>query len=88
MGNRQGVSGVNNGRAWFYLTLWHGTPEDFTTSFSHNIAEEETLASSIQSADYTGALIALLDTAEAEIAALGAYQTHINKTTEVTWYVH
>lgn len=88
MVSQQEVSGVSNGRAWFYLTLWRGTPEDFTTSFTLDIAESETLAASIQTADHADALVAMLDTTEAEIAAWDAYSTHITKTTEVTWYVH
>lgn len=75
-------------RSWFYLTLWRGTPEEFTTSFALDISESESLDASIPSSNHADALVAVLDTAEAEIAAGDAHSTHITKTTEVTWYVH
>lgn len=75
------------GRAWFYLTLWRGTPAEFTDEIDVEI----------QQADPAQALIAVTNAAEAGIERIAAAAADIvskdtigmdiKTETAVVWYV-
>ena len=74
-------------RSWFYLTLWRGTPPEFTSEFNANIAETESAIVDIEKET----------SAQTEIVAVAAFGVtiferesigvEILKDTEVVWYV-
>lgn len=83
--NRQGVSGL--GRAWFYLTLWRGTPPEFTDDVTVEIQQAESAQSLIAVSDAAEAGIERTTAAAADIASKDAFSMDIIKETAVVWYV-
>lgn len=83
--NRQGVSGL--GKSWFYLTLWRGTPAEFTDEIDVEIQQAEPVQSIIVTADAAGADIERTTAAAVDIASKDAYSMDIIKESAVVWYV-
>ena len=77
-----------NGRAWFYLTLWHGTPPEFTTEIGVNIARVDSVSASIHTADAVESGIRTADSFETEISTQETAGADIITVTEVVWRVH
>ena len=85
MGNRQGVFGLS--RSWFYLTLFRGTPAEFT----------DNVDAAIQQANPVQAIVAIAEAAEAgiehmvsvvtDIVSKDTISMDINTETAVIWYV-
>lgn len=74
-------------KSWFYLTLWRGTPREFTEEFGADIAETEKATIKIQKTD---SLASEISTAHSVISAVITecdVGTDITTTTGVTWYV-
>ena len=85
MGNLQEVFGVN--KSWFYLTLWHGTPPEFTNEFIVDINNVNTFSTDIQSKDETYTSIETVSLLSANLKTIESINSEIITTTEVTWYV-
>ena len=76
------------GRSWFYLTLWRGTPKEFTTEFNTQIQESNATLASIKRTDAAQTNINTIASLSANIRSLEAIGTDIITTTEVVWYVN
>lgn len=75
-------------KAWFYLTLWRGTPPDFTTEFDAEITEADKRTALIHTTDTANANIQTLASAIANVVRQELIGTDIITTTEVVWYVN
>ncbi len=78
---------TNDNRSWFYLTLWHGTPPEFTTTFDVDIVESEKAYVSVQKKDSFETMIEKQANAAAQIIENEKVGIDIIKTTEVVWFV-
>lgn len=76
-----------NGRSWFYLTLWRGTPPEFTSEFAAQIGDIDSAFASIKTADTAESRITTSFSGDAAIPRTDAVRGDIITTTEVTWRV-
>lgn len=83
--NRQGVSGL--GRAWFYLTLWRGTPAEFTDDFDVEIQQSEPVQALVAVTDAAEAGIERITMAATNLMSEEQFDMDIIKETAVVWYV-
>ena len=83
--NQQGVFGL--GRSWFYLTLWRGTPAEFTTEASTEIQKSTPAQALIAAADAAEASISRITTAVTDIISMDNFNMDITTETAVVWYV-
>ena len=74
-------------RAWFYLTLWRGTPAEFTDEIDVEIQRAEPVQALVAIADGAEAGIEQTTAAAADIASKDAYSMDIIKESAVVWYV-
>lgn len=75
------------GKSWFYLTLWHGTPEEFTTKIEREIQEASSALAYVKTADGMSSKIDTTASLSANIRSRETIGTEIITTTEVVWYV-
>ena len=78
---------MSENKSWFYLTLWRGTPPEFT----------ERVDAKIKKSDSANAFIKTMDTANSEIGKSGSllsdvsvclsFDAEIIKRTKVVWHV-
>lgn len=78
---------MSEGRSWFYLTLWSGTPPEFTDEFDADITKTEFTATAIHeqddaSADIDTEFVGAVDIVEKDTATVSIIQT-----LEVIWLV-
>ena len=85
MVNRQGVFGLN--RSWFHLTLWRGTPAEFTEEIGAEIQQASPAQAIITTAETTGASIERVTTAVTDIVNMSVFNMDIITETAVVWYV-
>lgn len=83
--SQQGVFGLN--RSWFYLTLWRGTPAEFTDDVTVEIQQAEPVQALVAVANAAEAAIERMTAAATEIASKDAYSMDIITETAVVWYV-
>ena len=76
-----------NGRSWFYLTLWRGTPPEFTTDLSAQIGESDLALVRIQAAQAAAASIGTASHGHAAIPHTEAAGADVITVTEVNWRV-
>lgn len=76
------------GRSWFYLTLWRGTPPEFTTELDAKITQGDSAAAVIHTADTADSSIDTAASLAARIYSREAVGSDITKVTEVVWRVH
>lgn len=76
-----------NGRSWFYLTLWHSTPPEFTTEIDAQIGTVESAFASIKTAEAAESSIATTFSGNAVIHRADAVGVDVITTTEVIWRV-
>lgn len=74
-------------KSWFYLTLWRGTPKDFTTEYDVEIDESKDSSAVIKKTDKVTAKLSRADKAYAEIYTKDAIKRKVETSTEVVWYV-
>lgn len=74
-------------QAWFYLTLWRGTPPEFTDEFDADIAETDFAAASIQDLDEASAEIDTEVAGAVEIIEKDTATVSIVQSLEVIWFV-
>ena len=74
-------------RDWFYLTLWRGTPPDFTEEITAEIQDADAGSAIIYQADSADSYINTMASAFANIECQEAISTHMITSTEVIWYV-
>lgn len=96
MDYRQEVFGV--GRSWFYLTLWHGTPPEFTEYIEKELEQVKVLNTFIVSTDGVRSSIDTVSSLYSDITKHRSVNvdikdreevsTDIITVTEVVWYVH
>lgn len=77
-----------NGRSWFYLTLWHGTPPEFTSEFDAQIADADSASAFIHTASVAESNIETAASYAANIRSRDAVGAEITTVTEVVWRVH
>lgn len=75
-------------RSWFYLTLWRGTPPEFTNEFDAQIQTSDSALVQIKAMDAAQSSIGTLASFAAQIKNREAFNAEINMATEVTWYVN
>lgn len=75
-------------QAWFYLTLWHGTPPEFTTELDAHITRADSAAAVIHTADAADSSIETTASLVAKVHTREAVGTDIITRTEVVWRVH
>lgn len=85
MVNRQGVSGL--GKSWFYLTLFRGTPPEFTTDADVEIQKASSAQAFIAVANAAEAGINRITTAVTDIISMDNFNMDIITETAVVWYV-
>lgn len=85
MVNRQGVFGLS--KAWFYLTLFRGTPPEFTTDADVEIQKTSPAQALIAAADAAEAKINRITTAVADIISMDNFSMDLITETAVIWYV-
>lgn len=76
-----------NGRSWFYLTIWRGTPPEFTSEFDAQIGDTDSAFASIKTADTAESHITTAFSGDAAIQRTDAVGIDIITTTEVIWRV-
>lgn len=74
-------------KSWFYLTLWRGTPPEFTDDLGADIAEAEKVAVGIQRTDNLASEISTALSAVSNVISRSDIGTNVTTTTEVIWYV-
>ena len=86
MGNQQEVYGVS--RSWFYLTLWHGTPEEFTTFYDVEIADIDFAHANISTQSKTMVDIEKTTIVTADVQKVEDADVDVITKTEVIWLVN
>jgi len=76
-----------NGRSWFYLTLWRGTPPEFTTEIDATIGDVDRAFANIKTAEAAESHIATAFSGDAAIPQTEAVGVDIITVTEVIWRV-
>ena len=74
-------------KSWFYLTLWHGTPPEFTSEFDVEISDTSPVDAMIRRADDMDTELNTTASLSADIRSRETIGTELIKTTEVVWYV-
>lgn len=77
----------NDGRSWFYLTLWRGTPPEFTTEVNAQIGDIDRAFANIKTAEAAESHIATTDAIEAGIRTGETVGVDVITVTEVIWRV-
>ena len=78
---------MSSGKSWFYLTLWRGTPPEFTNEIETEIHESDHVNSVIHKTDSVGSEIKLSDAVSAFVQSGELFGIDIIRKTEVVWYV-
>lgn len=73
--------------SWFYLTLWHGTPPEFTSEAEIEIGVTSNAPARICTSDNTYMGIVTDNDALASIRGETSADTDVITTSEVIWYV-
>ena len=73
--------------SWFYLTLWHGTPPEFTHNADVIIETETHTAAGIHALDALATSVNTKDDYTAQIEATTIINTDVITKTEVIWLV-
>lgn len=74
-------------RSWFYLTLWRGTPPEFTSEYSAEIKDAEHGSAPVVTSSSADVNIKTMVAAVASMVCRELIGTDIQSTTEVVWYV-
>lgn len=74
-------------RSWFYLTLWRGTPPEFTEEISTEINDVDKADSMITKESRVGSFIDTVANYSSKIRSRDTFSTAINTETEIIWYV-
>lgn len=74
-------------KSWFYLTLWKGTPKEFTSEYNVQIKERDSKNVTVKQEDRLSTAIGRRSKADVIIHEKGRYSSTVNITTEVVWYV-
>lgn len=75
------------GQSWFYLTLWRGTPPEFTDEAEVEIVTASFPAASVETTSNAETEIKTSNSHEAEIVGSTLAAFDIITTTEVVWIV-
>ena len=76
-----------SGRSWFYLTLWHGTPEEMTEFVNAELDTADRHGVEIVTADRAAGNIERTASSNALIDKTSSARAEITSRTEVVWYV-
>ena len=74
-------------RAWFYLTLWNGTPPEFTDEFEVRIRESDAFDAAVQESSAAETQISTVEAYAADVESLEEIGTDVITSTGVIWYV-
>ena len=86
MDSQQEGYGVS--RSWFYLTLWHGTPEEFTTYYDIEIENLDFANANVHHTDSVSAVVDKAISLTAKIDYSDNATTDVITQTEVNWLVN
>ena len=75
-------------RSWFYLTLWNGTPPEFTEEIDINIQELDAFDASVRRTNAAQTNIMTGAAFTSNIRSREAIDTDVVTSTGVVWYVH
>lgn len=75
------------GKSWFYLTLWRGTPPEFTDDFEATIASADSAEVIVREGDPAEAIVATSDSASVGIVQTDKATVEILQKLEVVWIV-
>lgn len=78
---------MSEGRAWFYLTLWKGTPQEFTSEISTEIVELESLNFYINTLTSFDSKLKTTLEKDVFINEFEAVDVNVIVITEVNWFV-
>ena len=78
---------MSDSRSWFYLTLWRGTPPEFTENLTATIQDSESANALIHTLDEVGSKISTVASFSSRILKSEAFTAGITKETEIIWYV-
>lgn len=76
-----------NGRSWFYLTLWHGTPPEFTAEVDAQIGGIDRANIDIQTVEAAKAQIPTIEPVTTDISTRESVGIDVTTITEVVWGV-
>ena len=76
-----------NGKSWFYLTLWRGTPPEFTTELAAQIQDIDRAFANIKSAEATESHIGTASSGYAAIPRTETAGVELIIATGVIWHV-
>lgn len=74
-------------RAWFYLTLWNGTPPEFTEDFDVNIQERDAIDANVQTESTADVIIVTCSPFVVDIQSRNEADVDVVMSTGVIWYV-
>lgn len=75
------------GKSWFYLTLWRGTPPEFTEEVAVNMQAASGVPASIATASWAESQIKTATAVATEIVTGRNAEAEIITRTEVVWLV-
>ena len=78
---------MSQGQSWFYLTLWRGTPPEYTDEANVVISQTASLEADIQESDAVRADIGADLRGDVEIIETDTETISITQTMEVIWIV-
>lgn len=78
---------MSQGQSWFYLTLWRGTPPEFTDEFTEVVTQTDFTATAIHERDAFRADIGAEMDSSVEIIETDTETVSIIQTLEVIWIV-
>ena len=74
-------------KSWFYLTLWRGTPPEFTDDFDATITSADSADAIVHEGDSAGTIVATKDSASAGIVQTDKATVEVLQKLEVVWIV-
>ena len=78
---------MENGRSWFYLAIWRGTPPEFTSDYSAEIVQGNSIGAAIHSTDAADTSVEISASFAADVGMREAVGVDIFTVTEVVWNV-
>lgn len=78
---------MSNGTSWFLLTLWRGTPPEFTEQINTEIHESDSADASVRTRDTADSKIETSNSLISKISICLSLDAEIINRTEVVWHV-
>lgn len=78
---------MSENKSWFYLTLWRGTPPEFTESVDAKIKKSDSANAFIKTMDTANSEIGKSDPLLSDVSVCLSFDAEIIKRTKVVWHV-